>query len=42
MGAAPGDLLVLKKTVPHRHGEFPADGDSFWFFPAVDPDEDAR
>nr|AAG13486.1 hypothetical protein [Oryza sativa Japonica Group] len=42
VGAAPGDLLVLKKTVPHRHGEFPADGDSFWFFPAVDPDEDAR
>lgn len=42
VGAAPGDLLVLKKTVPHRHGEFPADGDSFWFFPAVDPDENAR
>uniref|UniRef100_A0A0D9XM74 KIB1-4 beta-propeller domain-containing protein n=1 Tax=Leersia perrieri TaxID=77586 RepID=A0A0D9XM74_9ORYZ len=41
VGAAPGDLLVLKKTVPHRNGEFGAGGDSFWFFPAVDPDENA-
>ncbi|KAL5224326.1 hypothetical protein ABZP36_010965 [Zizania latifolia] len=38
--ATPDDLLVLKKTVPHRQGEF-TDDDSFWFFPAVDPDENA-
>ncbi|XP_015697070.2 uncharacterized protein LOC102713028 [Oryza brachyantha] len=34
--------LVLKKTVPHRQGDFSTTGDSFWFFPAVDPDENAR
>ncbi|KAF0928629.1 hypothetical protein E2562_006066 [Oryza meyeriana var. granulata] len=42
VGAVPGDLLVLKKTVSHRHGELPTTGDSFWFFPEVDPDENAR
>uniref|UniRef100_A0ACD5TMK0 Uncharacterized protein n=1 Tax=Avena sativa TaxID=4498 RepID=A0ACD5TMK0_AVESA len=35
------DVLALKKTMQHRQGEFAA-GDSFWFFPAIDPDESAR
>ncbi|KAF6995317.1 hypothetical protein CFC21_011839 [Triticum aestivum] len=34
------DMLVLKKKMHHRQGEFTA-GDSFWFFPAIDPDERA-
>ncbi|KAG8083874.1 hypothetical protein GUJ93_ZPchr0010g11123 [Zizania palustris] len=40
--AGPDDLLVLKKTVPHQQGEFTNADDSFWFFPAIDPDENAR
>jgi hypothetical protein len=33
-------LLVMKKKMNHREGQFTA-GDSFWFFPAIDPDENA-
>ncbi|KAM0859414.1 hypothetical protein ACQ4PT_047200 [Festuca glaucescens] len=32
------DVLVMKKKMHHREGDFTA-GDSFWFFPAIDPDE---
>ncbi|KAL6641432.1 hypothetical protein ACP70R_019613 [Stipagrostis hirtigluma subsp. patula] len=38
MGAGMEDQLVLKKTVPQRPGMFTA-GDSFWFFPGIDPSE---
>ncbi|KAK1695777.1 hypothetical protein QYE76_012474 [Lolium multiflorum] len=31
-------FLVMKKKMNHREGQFTA-GDSFWFFPAIDPDE---
>ncbi|CAM0956265.1 unnamed protein product [Alopecurus aequalis] len=34
------DVLVQKKKMHHREGEFTG-GDSFWFFPAIDPDESA-
>lgn len=38
LDAGPDDHMVLKKTVPHRPGVFTA-GDSFWFFPGIDPSE---
>jgi hypothetical protein len=34
------DVPAMKTRMNHRQGEFTA-GDSFWFFPALDPDESA-
>jgi hypothetical protein len=34
------DVPAMKMRMNHRQGEFTA-GDSFWFFPALDPDESA-